>query len=134
VHFEDGTPNIHLVDTEHLYSRWYPALFQAFSGNRVRITSASDDGSTLLVHVSGATEPGQFHLFDTKTKKMKYLFNAASWIKPETLSKTEAFTMKARDGLELHGYITMPREAKGAQSLVVMPHAKGSRFRGLGAC
>lgn len=134
MHFEDGTPNIHLVDTEHLYSRWYPALFQAFSGNRVRITSASDDGSTLLVHVSGATEPGQFHLFDTKTKKMKYLFNAASWIKPETLSKTEAFTMKARDGLELHGYITMPREAKGAQSLVVMPHAKGSRFRGLGAC
>lgn len=128
VHFDDGLPNLHLVDKNHLYSRWYPALFQAFNGNRVIITSASDDGSKLLVHVSGANEPGQFHLFDTKAKKLKYLFNAASWIKPETLSKTEPFTMKARDGLELSGYLTLPRDAKGVRPLVVMPHG-GPRSR-----
>lgn len=128
VHFQDGLPNLHLVDKDHLYSRWYPALFEAFNGNRVRITSASDDGGLLLVHVSGANEPGQFHLFDTKAKKLKYLFNAASWIKPETLSKTEPFTMKARDGLELSGYLTLPRDAKGARPLVVMPHG-GPRSR-----
>jgi dipeptidyl aminopeptidase/acylaminoacyl peptidase len=122
VHFEDGMPNVHLVDQQHLYSRWYPALFEVFSGKRVKITSATDDGSLLVVHVSGANEPGQFHLFDTKTKKLKYLFNAASWIKPETLSKTETFTMKARDGLELSGYLTLPREAKGPAPLVVLPH------------
>jgi dipeptidyl aminopeptidase/acylaminoacyl peptidase len=109
VHFEDGAPNLHLIDQQHLYSRWYPALFEAFKGNDVRITSATDDGSLLVVHVRGANEPGQFHLFDTKTKKLRYLFNAASWIKPDTLSKTEAFTMKARDGLELAGYLTLPR-------------------------
>ncbi len=88
----------------------------------MRITSATDDGSLLVLHVSGANEPGQFHLFDTRTKKLKYLFNAASWIKPETLSKTKAFTMKARDGLELSGYLTLPRETKGPSPLVVMPH------------
>lgn len=128
VHFDDGLPNLHLVDKDHLYSQWYPALFQAFNGNRVVITSASDDGSELLVHVSGANEPGQFHLFDTKARKLKYLFNAASWIKPGSLSKTESFTMKARDGLELSGYLTLPRDAKGAQPLVVMPHG-GPRSR-----
>jgi dipeptidyl aminopeptidase/acylaminoacyl peptidase len=122
VHFDDGAPNLHLVDPDHLYARWYPALFQVFDGKRVYITSSTDDGSLLIVHVSGADEPGQFHLFDTATKKMKYLFNAASWIKPETLAKTEHFTMKARDGLELSGFLTVPREGKGPHPLVVMVH------------
>jgi dipeptidyl aminopeptidase/acylaminoacyl peptidase len=122
VHFEDGAPNLHLVDEGHLYARYYPALFELFNGNHVRITSSSDDGSLLIVHVSGANEPGQFHLFDTGTKKLKYLFNAASWIKPETLSKTEPFTMKARDGLELSGYLTVPIEGRSPYPLVVMPH------------
>ncbi|HEX5057370.1 MAG TPA: prolyl oligopeptidase family serine peptidase [Gammaproteobacteria bacterium] len=123
VHFEDGgVPNLQIVDLTHLYAKWYPALFQVFAGKKVVITSVTDDGSLLIVHVSGADEPGQFHLFDTKTKKLKYLFNAASWIKPEALSKVEAFTMKARDGLELSGYLTLPREGKGPHPLVVMPH------------
>lgn len=122
VHFEDGAPNLHLVDPEHVYARWYPALFQLFGDKKVLITSATDNGGLLIVHVSGPDEPGQFHLFDTNTKKLKYLFNAASWIKPETLSRTEAFTMKARDGLELSGYLTTPREGKAPHPLVVMPH------------
>lgn len=130
VHFDDGAPNLHLVDEGHLYARYYPSLFGLFNGNRVRITSSTDDGSLLVVHVSGANEPGQFHLFDTGTKKLKYLFNAASWIRPEALSKTEAFTMKARDGLELSGYLTVPREGKGPHPLVVMPHG-GPQVRDL---
>jgi dipeptidyl aminopeptidase/acylaminoacyl peptidase len=122
VHFQDDMPNLHLVDEDHLYSRWYPALFQAFNGNSVRITSATDDGSKLLIRVSGANEPGQYHLFDTKEKKLRYLFNAAQWIKPETLAKTEPFVMKARDGLELHGYLTMRRDATAPLPMVVRVH------------
>ncbi len=122
VHFEDGYPNIHIVDQNHLYARWYPALFQAFDGNRVRITSATDDGSKLIVHVSGAAEPGQFHIFDTQKKKLRYLFNAASWIDSEVLSEVQPISFESRDKKKIHGYLTLPKNVDGKSPLVVLPH------------
>lgn len=122
VHFDAGYPDIHLVDTDHVYSRWYPALFQAFGGNRVRITSASDDGRLLLVHVSGDREPGQYRLFDTETKDMKYLFNASSWIDSDQMAEMRPISFEARDATNLHGYLTLPPGANGAAPLIVMPH------------
>lgn len=122
VHFEDGEPNLHIVDENHIHSRWYPSLFQAFQGKRVTITSATEDGSKMIVHVSGANEPGQFHLFDTKTKKLRYLFNAAPWVNPEQLSQTQPIAFKARDGLEINGYLTRPAKATKSIPLIVMPH------------
>jgi dipeptidyl aminopeptidase/acylaminoacyl peptidase len=122
VHFEDGEPNLHIIDENHIHSKWYPNLFQVFQGKRVLITSATEDGSKMIVHVSGANEPGQFHLFDTNTKKLRYLFNAASWVNTEQLSQTQPVSFKARDGLEIHGYLTHPKNAKKSAPLIVMPH------------
>lgn len=122
VHFDAGYPDIHLVDPDHVYSRWYPALFQAFGGKRVRITSASDDGRLLLVHVSGDTEPGQFRLFDTESRNMKYLFNAASWIDAEQMAEMQPISFEARDGTKIRGFLTLPSGEGGPVPLVVMPH------------
>ena len=122
VHFDAGYPDIHLVDQEHVYSRWYPALLQAFDGNRIRITSSSDDEKLLLLHVSGDKEPGQFHLVDTETKKLRYLFNAASWIDPQQMASTQPITFEARDGLKIYGYLTEPNNNSQSAPLVVMPH------------
>ena len=121
VHFDDGYPNIHLVDEQNTWASWYPALYGAFSGSRVRITSATADGEKLIVHVSSDREPGQFHLFDTKKKKLKYLFNAASWVNSESLAESKPVSFKARDGKEIHGYLTVPKSEKPVP-LVVMPH------------
>lgn len=122
VHFEDGEPNLHIVDENHIHSKWYPTLFEVFQGKRVLITSATEDGSKMMIHVSGANEPGQFHLFDTKTKKLRYLFNAASWVNTEQLAQTQPVNFKARDGLEIHGYLTRPNNAEKSIPLIVMPH------------
>ncbi len=121
-HFEAGTPDIHLVDSQHLFSRWYPALYQAFPNKQIVITSSTKDGKQMIVHISGANEPGQFHLVNTETKKFRYLFNAAAWIKPELLAPTKPFNFKARDGKVIHGYITTPTNKAKQHPLVVMPH------------
>ncbi|PCK07693.1 MAG: hypothetical protein COA42_13040 [Alteromonadaceae bacterium] len=128
VHFDAGHPDIHLIEPDHPKARWYPSLFSFFEGRKVKITSATSDYSQLVVHVTGADEPGQFHLFNTKTKKMRYLFNAASWIKSEELAKTEPYTFQSRDDLKIHGYLTKPKNTKGPHPMVVLPHG-GPRFR-----
>ncbi len=122
VHFDAGYPDIHLVDPTHVYSQWYPSLLQAFDGNRVRITSSSDDKRFLLLHVTGDKEPGQFHLVDTEAKELKYLFNAASWIDPQHMASSEPISFEARDGLKIHGYLTKPVDNSQPTPLIVMPH------------
>ncbi len=131
VHFDAGYPDIHLVDPDHVYSRWYPPLFQAFGGKRVRITSASDDGRLLLVHVSGDTEPGQFRLFDTESRNMKYLFNAASWIDADQMAEMRPIDFEARDGTRIRGYLTLPSGDGGPAPLVVLPHGGPYEVRDL---
>ena len=122
VHFDAGYPDIHLVDPGHIYSQWYPALLQAFNGNRVRITSSSDDKKVLLLHVTGDKEPGQYHLVDTENRELRYLFNTASWIDPQQMASSEPVSFQARDGLKIHGYLTKPATTDQPVPLVVMPH------------
>lgn len=121
-HFEDGYPNLHLIKPDHLYAKWYPALYQVFKGKRVEITSNTNDGSLLVLHVSGADEPGQFHLFNTRTKKLRYLFNAASWIKPEQLAQSQPIAFEASDGRTIHGFLTQPKKDTAKSALVVLVH------------
>ena len=129
VFYDAGYPDIHIIDQEHAHATWYPALFQYFEGLNVVIISATNDKSKLLLRVDSATEPGQFHIFDTQTKKMRYLFNAASWIKPEELSPVEPIAFEARDGLKVHGYLTLPKNTDAEKKpLVVLPHG-GPRDR-----
>ena len=122
VHFEYDQPDIAIISPEHLYARWYPALLQYFPDSTVRITSATEAGDQLVVHTSGATDPGKFYLFDTKAKKMRPLFAAMSWIEEQSLSAVTAVNFESRDGKKLSGYLTRPKDGKVDAPLVVMPH------------
>lgn len=122
IHFDPGYPDLHLVDKKHPIGQWYPSLYQLFGGKRVVITSATDDYKTLVLHVSADNEPGQFHLFDTENKKLRFILQAKPWLNAEQLATTEPFTFKSSDGLELHGYLTKPKNFEGKLPLIVHPH------------
>jgi dipeptidyl aminopeptidase/acylaminoacyl peptidase len=46
----------------------------------------------------------------------------ADWIKPEDMLPMRPITYTARDGLSIHGYLTLPQSANTNLPLVVMPH------------
>lgn len=122
IHFDPDYPDLHLIDNQHPIGNWYPALYQAFGGKRVVITSATDDYKTLALHVSADNDPGQFHLFDTEKKKLRFIFQAKPWMNTDQLNTTEPFSFKTSDGIKLHGYITKPKSSDGNIPLVVHPH------------
>ena len=122
VHFDDGYPDIHLVDESHTYAVWYRNLYQRFNGNRVRILSSSDDQKYLVARITGDRVPGQYILVDTVTKKLRYLFNSANWLKPEQLAASQPVSFKARDGTTIHGYLTLPGGSDSHAPLIVNPH------------
>ena len=96
----------------------------AFDGPRnLTPLSMSDDGRYWLFGVQGPTEPGAYYLFDRKAKTMKLAADRHPELPAARLAPAEALTYKARDGMEIHAYLTRPPHAPaGPLPLIVMPH------------
>lgn len=120
--FMDGKPNTKFFDERSSDARLLKMLLKSFPGHVVDITSRTKDGSLLLVSVSSDVNPGDFYVFDTAARKAELVQSRRSWFEPETLSSTEPMSLRARDGIALHGYLTRPRAKAGKVPLVVMPH------------
>jgi dipeptidyl aminopeptidase/acylaminoacyl peptidase len=115
-------PRTQFFDPNGSEARLYHSLEAAFPGNSVGITSKTADGKLALVEVSSDRNPGDFYFFDTVNKKADHLLSRRDWFDPEAMAPVRPFNFKARDGMTLFGYLTMPRNAGKNLPMVVLPH------------
>jgi dipeptidyl aminopeptidase/acylaminoacyl peptidase len=81
------------------------------------------DHSRVLVYTYSDVSPGAFYLFDGKAGKLEWLVDRMSWIDAKRLSPMKPVRYRARDGLEIPAYLTIPRGSAGkALPMVVMVH------------
>src|SRR3546814_15207080 len=75
------------------------------------------------MHVYSDRDPGQVYLFDRKTGQARFLLSSRQWIKPDAMSPMKPVKVKTRDGLVIHGYLTVPAGTDGKNlPLIVHPH------------
>ena len=121
--FLGAKPKLVFFDEASADARLRRSLGQAFPGQRVTISSATHDGRIQLLEVASDVDPGGFYLFDTERKQAAFVLARNERIDPRAMSPMRAVSFKARDGLELHGYLTVPAGSSGkALPMVVMPH------------
>ncbi|KRG68102.1 peptidase S9 [Pseudoxanthomonas dokdonensis] len=121
--FMDGRPKAVFFDETSATARLYRSLEEAFPGQAVFITSHTDDGRLALVQVQSDRNEGDFYVFDTVSKKADYLASRRQWLDPGSMGVTTPFAFKARDGMQIHGYLTRPAGASDSPlPMVVMPH------------
>ncbi len=101
-------------------------LAATFAGCDVRVTSLSDDESVALIWVAHDREPGVYYVLDQKAGSL-VLFKRTREIDPAQFSPRTPIRYRARDGLEIHGYLTLPRGSSGKNLPLVM-HPHGGPF------
>jgi dipeptidyl aminopeptidase/acylaminoacyl peptidase len=86
--------------------------------------SSMDRAETIgIVTASNSTQPPRYFLFDMEKGSLEPLPSSMPWIKSETMAEMKPITFKARDGLTLHGYLTLPQGSDGKNlPLIVNPH------------
>ena len=99
------------------------ALEEALPGKQVWVSSRADDDSRMIVWAGGADDPGSYYLYTTGTKKLERLTQLRPGLPPPLLAPVKPVEYTARDGTEIHAYLTMPvgREPKGLP-LIILPH------------
>jgi len=102
----------------------HKSLVASFGGQTTTFASTSEDGSKILVRVDSDVNPGEYYLFDAKTKQAQFLWANRSWLDPRKMASAKPFTLTTDDKTELHGYLTLPPNLSKDQKapLVVMIH------------
>jgi dipeptidyl aminopeptidase/acylaminoacyl peptidase len=101
----------------------YQELEWRLPGYEIAITSTNDDETVFVVRTFNDRSLGAFYLYDAPSRELTKLADRAPWLPEDQLSEMNPIEYRARDGLTIHGYLTLPR-GREPKSLpvVINPH------------
>ncbi|WP_221029100.1 alpha/beta hydrolase family protein [Actomonas aquatica] len=90
----------------------------------VLIVDMDEEGRHFILASYSDKQPPIFHVLDLKKKSLGLLKQSAPWIDPDRSAPMHIIQFKARDGVKLEGFLTIPPAASEANPvpLVVLPH------------
>lgn len=90
---------------------------------------SAEDGQSIVLFVEGPGHPPGFYYYRTATKDIQLLGSVRKALDEVAAPAASVFKWKARDGQELHGYLTLPAHAPapagGAVKLPLVVHPHG---------
>ncbi|MDX2001522.1 MAG: S9 family peptidase [Chitinophagales bacterium] len=106
-------------ETEAIYNQLYQLLPQY----EVVTVDTDKEESRYIVRTYSDRSLGAFYLYEKATGQLTKLADVKAGLKEEQLAEMKPITYTSRDGLTIHGYLTLPvgREAKNLP-VVVNPH------------
>ncbi|HLZ74683.1 S9 family peptidase [Phenylobacterium sp.] len=132
--FDPGRHNLigyfALVGDDARYTFFDPAdqkvwdsIRAAYPGQGVSLSSWSEDRRKVVVRVDSPSEGAAYALVNFDTREAHWLGGEFDKLTPADIAPVKAIKFKAKDGLELHGYLTVPRGRPAKDlPLVVFPH------------
>jgi dipeptidyl aminopeptidase/acylaminoacyl peptidase len=122
VFFMDGKPALTFLNGKVPEAMKLRGLLEAFPGEWVGFTSFTRDGNEAVFATVSDRNPARFYLLDA-SGKATFLMASRDWIDPAKMAESQPIQFKARDGLTVHGYLTVPNGSDGKNlPLIVLPH------------
>lgn len=128
---DDGTPLAALYTDDRDRITWFDAgrarlnenLAKAMQLDEVRITARSRDDERMLIWGGSEADPGALYIFTPDARTLDLLANYRPGLDFRQLVKPQPVRYRARDGLGITAYLTVPRgrPARGLP-LIIMPH------------
>jgi dipeptidyl aminopeptidase/acylaminoacyl peptidase len=113
-----------IVPASAFYKDFSERMKKEFGNRECHIADFDDDENTFLVMVTSDRLYGVYYQYDAKTKKFSLLYDLMPQLKETDMAEMRPLTFKSRDGLTVHGYITLPKAALEGRKvpMIVNPH------------
>ena len=70
---------------------------------------STDDEQKWIIAYNSPTDPGATYLYDRATGAARFLYRPRPWLPLEGLVDMQPISFSSRDGLTIHGYLTLPK-------------------------
>ncbi|MFZ1333045.1 MAG: S9 family peptidase [Flavobacteriales bacterium] len=106
-------------ETEALWNK----LGAQMEGYEYWVYGENDDEDKFMVWKGNDRMPGKYYFYDAKADKTTEMATLYPWLNEDDLAEMKPIQYQSRDGLTIHGYLTLPkgREAK-MLPVVINPH------------
>lgn len=106
-------------DAENLFND----LKSKLGGKEFFISGINKDEDKLLVRTYTDKSLGAYYFYNVNTKQIQKLAEVSPWINENFMADQKPITYKTRDGLTVHGYLTLPKGVDPKNlPVVVNPH------------
>ncbi|MEJ2543748.1 MAG: S9 family peptidase [Calditrichaceae bacterium] len=121
VMFVTDKRHYHFFDEER--KNLQKTLQQKLPNYEVVITSMNKDENKIMVRTYSDKTLGAYYFYNTETGEFKKLVEISPWLNEDYMADMQPIKYETRDGLTIHGYLTLPKgvEAKNLPA-VVHPH------------
>ncbi|MEO8460807.1 MAG: S9 family peptidase [Dokdonella sp.] len=123
-----GYSQINLIDKNAPEAAQLVKVAKQLQGQDVRFASSSLDGKKVIVLATGDVDAGTFYMLDATTGKLGSIGARMSWLNPDAMATMEPIALKARDGLDLHGYVTRPVGKEKEKNLPMVVYLHGGPY------
>lgn len=108
------------VFTDKKLNGYYEYLKTQLPNKEIYFSSIDDNEENIIVRTYSDISPGRYYLYNTLTNKLDLLAIINESINSDDMSPMQSISFKSRDGLTLHGYLTIPKNSNGKEIPVVM--------------
>lgn len=115
---------IEITPVSDFYKDLNVRMEKEFAGKQFYPTGHDEDETKFLIIVQSDKLYGTYYEYDAKTQKFTLLYDLMPQLKEEDMAEMRPIKFKSRDGMDIYGYITLPKAALDGQKvpLVVNPH------------
>jgi dipeptidyl aminopeptidase/acylaminoacyl peptidase len=98
-------------------------LEKRLPGVEVRVYSMSKDETKVLVRTFSDRSLGAYYYLNRGTNEFMKLVDISPWLNEDELSEMKPISYTSRDGLTIHGYLTIPKGLKPKNlPVIINPH------------
>jgi dipeptidyl aminopeptidase/acylaminoacyl peptidase len=101
----------------------YEKIKSQIGDYEVLYTGHNKDEDLFTVVATSDKTRGRYYLYDEKNNRLTFLADVSPWLDPNKLATMKPIQYKSRDGLTIHGYLTLPNGTSGKNlPVIVNPH------------
>lgn len=113
-----------IVPVSATYKKLHAKFQKQFGNRQFGISGVTDAEDKYLLYVASDKLYGSYYLYDAKKDSFKEIMNLMPQLKEADMAEMRPIKFKTRDGFEVYGYLTIPKEAALGKKvpLIVNPH------------
>lgn len=109
------------VDLE--VKEWFSKLEERLNGYSIGIADSNKEEDQFIIRAYNDKSRGAYYFYNLHTDELKKLEDISPWLDENEMAEMQSIRFQSRDGLTLHGYLSLPKnkEAKNLP-IVINPH------------